>query len=130
MTLLVDGINTRGMQREWLGQAKSWVIPPTGKDTYRIVEGWYPETEVEPLGDSTVGTSVQRFRFGQPSSAVASRMGFGDSLGVITAAFYASSGRAIGVEAGPEEYRKLEMKTFRPGKLLGVLNLRYMDARE
>lgn len=129
MTLLVDGINTRGMQREWLGQAKSWVIPPTGKDTYRIVEGWYPETKVESLENSLMGTTVQRFRFGQPSNSVASRLGFGDSLGVITAAFYAPSGRAIGVEAGPEEYRRLEMKTFRPGKLLGVVNVRYMDEK-
>ena len=64
------------------------------------------------------------------SNAVAGRLGFGDSLGVITSAFYAPSGRAVGVEAGPEEYRKLEMKTFRSGKLLGVVNVRYMDARE
>lgn len=130
MTLLVDGINTRGMEREFLGQAKSWVIPPTGKDSYRVVEGWYPEIDVEKIGPEHTGTTLQRFRFGRPSNAVASRLGFGDSLGVITAAFYAASGRAVGVEAGPEEYRKLEMKTFRPGKLLGVVNLRYLDASE
>lgn len=130
MTLLVDGINTRGMQREWLGQAKSWVIPPTGKDSYRVIEGWYPETDTERLNDDLISTTMQRFRFGKLSNAVANRRGFSDSLGVITAAFYASSGRAVGVEAGPEEYRKLEMKTFRPGKLLGVVNVRYLEASQ
>lgn len=130
MTLLVDGINTRGLQREWLGKAKSWVIPPTGDDTYRVVEGWYPETTAEKLSQNTIGTNMKRFRFGKASNALASRRGFGDALGVITAAFYGPSGRAVGVAAGPEEYRELEMKTFRPGDLLGVINLRYMDASE
>ena len=39
-------------------------------------------------------------------------------------------GVAVGVGEGPEEQRQMQTANFQPGRLLGVVNLRYVDERE
>jgi Caspase domain len=117
MNLYVDGLNTIGQRRELIGKGSAWVMDP-GK-TYTI-PGWFlPET-----------STLKRFQFVDLPQSVAGRKNFGDSIGRITAAFYAPAGRAIGVGNGPEERRTFKtVDDFVPGRLLGIVNIRYVDEK-
>jgi hypothetical protein len=75
-------------------------------------------------------TTMKRFRFVEVADSVASRQKFGESLGLITAAFYAEQGKAIGTGEGPEEKRLLQTVDFRPGRLEAVVQIRYFDERD
>ncbi len=129
MSLLIDGINTLGRNPERLGKAWSWVLEPT-EDSARpqIVDSWYlPDTRPTAAGQQ-ISALASRFKFVDVSQSLASRKKFTDSLGVITAAFYAERGRALGTGEGPSEQRELRTINFKPGRLLGVVHIRYVDA--
>ncbi len=98
------------------------------KSQTSVIDGWTFLGKELQLGLSDATT--RRFRFVNLSESVAHRKRFSDSLGVITAAFYAERGRALGVGEGPEEQRQIHMTNFQPGRLLGVVNIRYVDKRE
>jgi hypothetical protein len=127
MTLLVDGINSLGQRRERLGQAWSWVLD--GEQEYTI-EGWYLPKTAKARPGVGADFTLKRFQFVDVARSVAGRQRFGESVGLITAAFYAEFGRSLGVGEGPEEQRRLRTTAFVPGRLLGVVHLRYVDARE
>ena len=59
--------------------------------------------------------------------SVAGRRNLGESIGLITAAFYAKQGRFLGVGEGPEERRNLRTVDFQPGRQLAVVHIRYVD---
>ena len=130
MTLLVDGINTLGRRRERLGKAWSWVLQPSedpDKSRLYSVDGWHiPKHEKADPGNKA-DFEVRRFKFVDLSQSVAARQGYGESIGLITAAFYWPRGRTLGVGEGPEEQRELRTVEFEPGRLMGVLNIRYGD---
>lgn len=133
MSLLVDGLNTLGQKRERLGSAWSWVLEPSsepGQPRKYTIDGWHlPKAESAEAGQAADFT-VKRFQFVDIAQSVAGRHNFNDSIGLITAAFYAEKGRALGVGEGPEEQRNLKCAGFQPGRLLGVINIRYVDQRE
>jgi hypothetical protein len=127
LTLLVDGINSLGQRRERLGNAWSWVLGPEKKST---IEGWYlPRAQGARPGDGKAFT-LKRFKFVDLAASVAGRQKFGESIGVITAAFYAEYGRSLGVGEGRTEQRQLRTVDFKPGRLLGVVHIRYADEKE
>lgn len=130
MHLLVDGLNTLNQTRDRLGQGAAWVLSPTPGDAPSLTcEGWFL-----PKGpgvvDTVEQTRVKRFQVTDVAESVAGRAGFGESIGTITAAFYAEAGRAVGTGEGPEERRALRTVAFRAGRQLGVVQLRYVDERE
>ena len=131
MTLLVDGLNSLGQGRERLGQAQYWVLEPT-KDPNKphILEGWYIQKTPNATPGHRADYTVKRFQFTEVARSVAGRQNFGDSIGLITAAFYARRGRGLGVGEGPEEARRVRMVDFAPGRLLGVVQIRYVDERD
>ncbi len=119
-----------------LGNAWSWVLTPDeqrqreGRLGHSVVAGWYIPNREIPASGKTSGYTVKRFRFVDMADSVAHRLKFGDSVGLITAAFYAERGRAIGVGEGPSEQRNLRTVDFHPGRLLAVAQIRYVDERE
>jgi hypothetical protein len=121
MTLLVDGMNSLGQNREILGaKERYWVLQPR---TEYAIEGWFFQKDR--------ADELRRFKFVDASRSVAGRQGYGEAIGAITAAFYGeSSGRPLGVGEGPSELRFLERSNFKAGRLLGVVNVRYVDERE
>jgi hypothetical protein len=130
LMLFIDGLNTLGQKRERLGQGRAWVLAPQ-KEPY-VIDGWYiPEGPDAKPGEKR-GFTAKRFRFVHASKSVAARQGFTDSIGLITAAFYAEkTGRdALGVGEGPGEKRNLQTVEFKPGQLLSVIQLRYVDEKE
>jgi hypothetical protein len=120
--LLVDGLNTLGQKRERLGHGRPWVLH--AKKEY-VIPGWTLPPKEEGGKDI-----IRRFQFGDVAKSVAGRQNFTESIGLITAAFYAKSGRALGVIEGQEERVKLETADFKAGDLLGVVQIRYVDERE
>ena len=117
MNLYVDGLNTIDQRRELIGKGSAWVMEP-GK-TYTF-PGWvFRDTE-----------TLKRFQFVDLPKSVAGRQNFGDSIGTITAAFYAAAGRSLGVGEGPTERRTFRTDDgFVPGRLLGIVNIRYVDEK-
>jgi hypothetical protein len=133
MQLLVDGLNTLGQSRvdvrEGLGSGAAWVLEPAKEGKPFVCEGWHFPKPNAPIG-SVEQTTMKRFRFVDVGQSAAARQKFGESLGVITAAFYAEQGKAIGTGEGPEEKRLLKTVDFRPGRLEAVVQIRYFDERE
>jgi hypothetical protein len=133
LELLIDGINTIDEKRERLGKAKPWVLDPTNDPKKpHVLDAWHLSNKTEdpkPLG--TKKFTAKWFQFGDVSKSVAGRENFTESLGLITLAFYAERGRAVfGVGEGPEEQRQLQTVDFKPGRLLGVVQIRYMEESE
>ena len=95
-----------------------------------VIPGWALPSK-EGIGhDPKEEFTVKRFRFVDVPRAMAGRQRFGESIGLITAAFYAEQGKAIAVGEGPEEKRLLETENFKAGRLLGVVQIRYVDEKE
>ncbi|HEV3121822.1 MAG TPA: hypothetical protein VGY53_07965 [Isosphaeraceae bacterium] len=125
MTLLIDGINTLGKKRERLGKAWSWVIEPTpASGQPQAIKGW-----TVPKGGGQFAVSPFQFTTDLGKS-VAGRQKFNEAIGVVTTTFYAERGRALAVGEGAEEARELQTKDFQAGRLLGVVQIRYVDERE
>jgi len=134
LQLLVDGLNTLGQtrqeMRERLGTGAAWVLSPAVREEPSLTcEGWFFPKENAPVG-TVAETTMKRFRFVDISQSVAGRQKFGESLGLITAAFYAEQGKAIGTGEGPEEKRLLKTVDFRSGRLEAVVQIRYIDERD
>jgi hypothetical protein len=129
MTLLVDGLNTLGQRRERLGEGWSWVLDP-GK-TYTI-GGWWKPTKENAVPGQLAGFEVRPFRFVGVPPGVDARKEFGDSIGLITAAFYSErTGRAVIVDRLTPAQKRQQLTTeFLPDKQLAVVHLRYVDEQE
>ncbi|MBI1902422.1 MAG: caspase family protein [Planctomycetia bacterium] len=128
VTVLVDGINSLGQKRERLGQAWSWVFG-AGKE-HTIAGWWKPKTPEAKPNDGMINFKLKLFQFVDSPQSVAARQNFSDSIGLITVAFYAERGRRLGVGEGPEEHRQLRTENFQAGRLLGVVQIRYVDEAE
>jgi uncharacterized caspase-like protein len=120
MVLLVDGYNTLEQQCDRLGRGRAWVLDP-GEDY--VIPGW-----TFPRRGETA--RIKRFKFVDVAASVAGRHKYGESIGLITAAFYGPRGRAVAVGEGPEEERPLETSDFKAGRLLRVVQIRYADAKD
>jgi hypothetical protein len=59
--------------------------------------------------------------------SVAGRQKFGTSIGLITAAFFEEQGKDIGVGGGPGQRVRLQTTNFKPGNLIGVVQIRYIE---
>jgi hypothetical protein len=127
MTLLVDGINSLGQRRERLGQAWSWVLQPSMSYPF---EGWYLPNKQGAQAGRKGDFTLKRFQFTDIAHSVAGRQQFGESIGLITLAFYREYGRALAVGEGREEQRQLRTVDFKPGRLLAVVQIRYVDERD
>jgi len=139
LRLLVDGLNTlpekeadtKGLVTYHWGQhvnldtARAWVLDPRESKVF-AVRGF--TTKVGEAGE------MRRFTITDAGQSLAARRNFTEQLGLITAAFYAPSGGArapLGVEAGVQIQQKLTVqKALAAGNLLGVVNIRYVDADE
>ncbi len=127
-TVLVDGINTLGQKRDRLGKAWSWVLPQCKKESESYtVEGWYIPKKPDAQPGNDEDFILKRFQIGTPAQSVAARLGFEESIGLITAAFYAEKGRSVAFTEGPEEERQLQAVNFTPGRLLAIVHIRYVD---
>lgn len=129
--ILVDGLNVIEQKRERIGQGAAFVIRPfkdTGK--HSTIRGWtFPTDKVGKDGSREY--RFRLFQFVEAANSVASRQGYGDAIGLITAAFYAEkNARDIGVGEGPEELRMVRHVPFSIGRLLGVVHLRYVDEKQ
>lgn len=138
MRLLVDGLNTLPEKQtdsqgrvtnEWgrhvsLEEARPWVLDPKESRVFSV-RGFVTETGAQgKLREFTVVDAAQ---------SLAGKRKLTDQLGLITAAFYypATEARALGTGAGRERTDNLtEKHAPEVGKLMGVINIRYVDADE
>lgn len=112
-----------------LNEARHWGLDPkdevlNGGPPMWVINGFVTKTGEDGL--------LNRFKVVDANQSLAARRQFTDQLGLITAAFYAPAGMgrgSLGIEAGPEMKQKLkEQKSPPPGNLLGVVQIRYVDA--
>ena len=118
-------------QRVNLAEAQAWqpqARPPGKKAALFGCYGFYSKvgTNGRTLGSKFVVVDSQ--------DAEATRQGFTDQLGLITAAFYRprpKGARGLGTAMGPEYECHLETydNDTCPGNLLAVIHLRYVDPR-
>ncbi len=130
MTLLVDGLNTLGQRRERLGEGWSWVLDP--KKTYAI-GGWWIPTKENAVPGQIADFQVRPFRFVGVPPGVDARKEFGDSIGLITAAFYSEKTGRGPLEVDrmtPAQKRQLETTGFVLGEQRGVVHIRYVDEQD
>lgn len=136
-----SGISTRGrvvasertakglLQERWaprvdLPEARHWELDPNRTPRKLWGIGGFTTT----VGDGH-GT-WRKFVVAEAAESLAVRQGYGDQVGIITAAFYAPApgARSIGVVAGPEERVRMQMASgARPGNLLSVIQIRYVE---
>jgi len=140
MRLLVDGLSTlpqpdsesessaRGIVAYRvaapvnLEDARPWVLDPR-RSRKNAVRGFVSETG--PQG------KLLQFTVVDAAQSLAARQQYTEQLGLITAAFYApmSQDRSVGTGAGEQKFEALtEHGGLRPGNLLAVVHLRYVDA--
>ena len=130
VTLLIDGINTFGKKPELLGEGGGWIIEPR---SYGDVQGWMAPRAATAGNSSSVDADASWFEFTDVSKSVARRLNATDKIGLITAAYYAEAGagdRALGVGEIKGGTTRLELKPFKRGRMLGTVQLGYLDARE
>jgi hypothetical protein len=144
MHLLIDGVNTLGGKRERLGEGRPWIL--AAKEEY-VIPGF-----ILPPKESGGKDVLRLFQFAGVARSVPGRQNFG----LIAAAFYAektarrlppgtgdrvaladgldreesAGGRNLTVREGQEVKVNLATVEFRPGELLGVVRIRYVDERE
>ncbi len=132
--VLVDGLNTlpqketvkgvmttRWGQRVSLDEARAWVLDPQ-QARVNAIRGFVTETGVDG--------KLKEFVVVDADQSLAARKQFTDQIGLITAAFYTptSGARSIGTAAGEDQNADLgERNGLRPGNLLGVIHIRYVD---
>lgn len=142
--LFVDGINTKGMQREEMDRARFWLVKPNVQTAFR---GWEPldsegkfiqkkgNVRFDPVseptagGQKTIDLKLRKFIFSDASS-VAARLGFYDHVGSITAVFYSRAGKALGVLDGAEFIERVEVLDFTLGPCLGAVTVKYVEESE
>jgi hypothetical protein len=150
MRLLVDGLNTlpdcepagkdmdvegkaqrayRAAARVSLDGARAWLLNPAGATAVGGVPTWAVRGFVHETG--ATGT-LGEFKVVDASASLAARQQFTDQIGLITAAFY-QPGRSRGVGTGEGHQRRENLtESDGPpvGRLLAVVNIRYVDAVE
>lgn len=141
MRLLVDGLNTlpekeltKGVQtyvvgkRVNLDEARHWELDPA-QGTLFAVRGFVTETGAQG--------KLREFLVTDADSSLAARQKFTDQIGLITAAFFTAvkpqpeprSRGSLGTTLGKERSEQLlEGQHLKPGSLLSVVHLRYVDA--
>ena len=135
MRILVDGLNTlpepeaaKGIQtlvtasRVNLDQARWWILDPAVSEL-NAIRGFVNQT-------GTQG-ELREFLVVDADQSLAARQQFTDQIGLITAAFYTPGGatRSVGTGLGKQRTENLaERKDIRPGNLLAVVHIRYVDA--
>ena len=130
VALLIDGISTIDQRRERVESARLWVIGP--KQT-NAIDGWHVTAKPEvPLAAGEEAMISKQFVFTDVARSVAGRRQFGDAIGTITAAFYDEEapvvGRGIAVGEGEEKRVVARQVDFTRGRLLGAINLKYVEA--
>ena len=139
MRLLVDGLNTlpeketnatRGIvtqvvaKRVNLNEARAWILDPQ-RATSNVIRGFVTESGVQG--------KLRRFQVADAAEAPSDRQKFASDMGIITAAFYeAASDTRSDLFTKLEERETDEVLNVRkgltPGRLLGVVHLKYVDA--
>ncbi|MBI1313840.1 hypothetical protein GC176_21315 [bacterium] len=142
MRMLVDGLDTtlkvaeKGLATDLWGQPVTHLdqagiryLDPKGEE----LRGGPPVWEVMGFTTKT-GTKgkIRQFEIVDAAESLAGRQGFTDQIGLITVAFYAPAGGtrgSLGTAAGQERDREiLTREGPKPGNLLGVVHIRYVDA--
>ncbi|MEZ6091896.1 MAG: caspase family protein [Pirellulaceae bacterium] len=137
--VLVDGLDTtlkvaeKGLSTElWgtpvanLDEAGHRFLDPNGEE----VRGRAPAWEVYGFTTKTGPKGkVRLFEVVDAAASLAARQGFTEQVGMITVAFYSPRrGRAIGTAAGAEQEIEIcRREGPRPGKLLSVVHIRYVE---
>jgi hypothetical protein len=133
LRLLLDGLNSLEQRRERVELAAYWVVTPTGESgPPAVIPGWH-------LRDSPTSDryTVKRFKFVDVAEGVATRQKFGESIGLITAAFFHEGGRGapagseqLAIGEGQEEEEQLEHVPFRLGPFAAAVQIRYVAQAE
>jgi uncharacterized caspase-like protein len=134
MRLLVDGLNTMVEHVRTkdhfteavampisLNDARPWVLDLKASPVYRV-PGFVTRTGANG--------AFERFRVTHAEKSLAARQQFTEQLGLITAAFYATTSARgpLGTEFGGAGKADLTEADVRLGNFLGVVHLRYVDA--
>ena len=135
MRLLVDGLNTlpekvttKGVTTQIVGkrvsldEARHWILDPERAKVF-AVRGFVSEIGIQG--------KLREFVVVDADESLAARRKFTDQIGLITAAFYAPAGstRRVGTGLGAERDEEiLKGKKKKPGNLLGVVHIRYVEA--
>lgn len=141
MRLLVDGLNTlpekevtKGVQTFVVGkqvnldEARHWELDPA-QGTMFAVRGFVTQVGIQG--------KLREFLVTDADSSLAARQKFTDQIGLITAAFYTPVKRpseprprgTLGTTLGQERNEQLlEGERVKPGNLLAVVHIRYVDA--
>lgn len=141
MRLLVDGLNTlpekentKGVQtfivgkRVSLDEARHWELDPA-QGTMFAVRGFVTQSGVQG--------KLREFLVADADQSLAGRQKFTDQIGLITAAFYTPVKReaeprprgVLGTALGNQRNEQiLEGEKVKPGNLLAVVHIRYVDA--
>ncbi|TWT94699.1 caspase family protein [Stieleria varia] len=139
--ILVDGLDTGmkvaesdndidvwGQPITHLNDAVPRLLDPNGPEVAGKIPKW------DLLGFMTksgVGGQVREFTVVNAAESLANQRGYSDQIGLITVAFYApkADSRALGTAAGQTLDRNIRTyKGIKPGNLLGVVHIRYVDA--
>ena len=143
MRLLADGLNTlpekemtKGVQSYMVGkrvnldEARHWELDPADATLYAI-RGFFAKVGNEG--------QLREFLVTDAGDSLAARQKFTDQVGLITAAFYtpvpvqsepqSHSRGGLGVKLGKQQKVSVgKAGDFKPGNLLSVVNIRYVDA--
>ncbi len=128
VVLRIDGVNTLGKAAETAEAGRPWVLEPGGSTE---IEGFsIPRAAANAPGEAGA-FELQRFRFENVPQDEGSRRDPAESLGLITAAFFAEdTSRALRVVGGQKEARTFTTAEFRrKGRLLAVVQVGYEDER-
>ena len=142
MRMLVDGLDTtlkvaeKGLATDLWGQPVTHLdeagiryLDPKGEE----LRGGAPVWEVMGFTTKTGSQGkIRQFEIVDAAESLAARQGFTDQIGLITVAMYAPKGgtrAGLGTAAGAERDREiLTREGPKPGNLLGVVHIRYVDA--
>lgn len=150
MVLLLDGVSSRLTQQQLHGghaaqrgvvvehvlpqEALGWVLRP---QTVHGIEGFSALTGDKADEKGRVNAVVRPFEFVSPPLGMAARLGFGESVGQITAIFYEEyreggrglDGAADRIAIGGKEERRTHLpppQPFRRGRVLATVTIRYV----
>ncbi len=136
--LLVDGINTNGMQPAILkdGDVDAWIIDA---ESHIDLFGWYTH-EGPAVGDESaavgkvavkeIDSQFKWFHFEDLAESVAARANSREKIGLITAGFYPEvpkGTRTLGMGAVNGGKTKIKVEPMIRGKLIATLQLGYGD---
>lgn len=128
--LSVDGLNTINQTRDRTGRGRAWVLRPSpGDEPSFVCEGWYLAKANAPVG-SVEAATMKQFLVVDAAESVAGRQRFGEKIGTISAVFFTEAGRAVGTGEGRSELRPVRTVDFKPDRMAGVVQLRYVDEKE